>query len=598
MDDTRFPAQWIDVGEAAEITPGQPKLVRSGKHDLAVVRTDDQGLYAVANSCPHEGYPLVQGYVRDCTLTCPWHNFKFDLRDGKCLVGDEDVRSYPVREVDGRVHVDVCDGDPERFVDQRVVKLGEALEKRRLGQVSREVVRLLHAGVPPQRLVAVAATFDAKRAEYGSTHALAVAADVLTYLPRYLGVKAALPIMQAMELAAESGMGRREHEPVPANEPGPDLALARARFEAMVEAEDMAGAEALLRGALEQGAGADEIEPWFAAITSVHFLDFGHALIYRTKVFDLLAAVGWEAAPEVLTGLLRSIVYGTREDTLPRWKWIRESIARHEHRFFEWWAANRRVDVVVDNREPLIVALVDALVSGRREQVEAALVAALAESIGFAAIADAFVAAGSQRLLRFRVARDADVTTQHGWLDVTHCLTVASALRRALERSDDDKVIRLVFFVARFLADSAALDDDAAARSEPVAADRSLSTTDWLAAVRDAIGRRQADRAIELVAAAWSADPSFEAIEALREFAADLAVHDTYTRPIIAAHALKLARVAFEEATALRNTPWAAWPVLAFIRFAASPVRERNLERLVYEAERLVVHGHVPKTVV
>ncbi|MEO2091127.1 MAG: Rieske (2Fe-2S) protein, partial [Gemmataceae bacterium] len=37
---------------------------------------------AISNRCPHEGYPLHQGVLKQCVLTCNWHNWKFDLRDG------------------------------------------------------------------------------------------------------------------------------------------------------------------------------------------------------------------------------------------------------------------------------------------------------------------------------------------------------------------------------------------------------------------------------------------------------------------------------------------------------------------------------------
>jgi nitrite reductase/ring-hydroxylating ferredoxin subunit len=47
--------------------------------------------------CPHEGYPLAAGQVSpgDCVLTCNWHNWKFRLDTGECLIGGDHVRGYP-----------------------------------------------------------------------------------------------------------------------------------------------------------------------------------------------------------------------------------------------------------------------------------------------------------------------------------------------------------------------------------------------------------------------------------------------------------------------------------------------------------------------
>ncbi|MCH8899305.1 MAG: Rieske 2Fe-2S domain-containing protein [Acidobacteria bacterium] len=34
------------------------------------------------NCCPHQGYALLQGEVKEETLTCAWHNWKFELDQG------------------------------------------------------------------------------------------------------------------------------------------------------------------------------------------------------------------------------------------------------------------------------------------------------------------------------------------------------------------------------------------------------------------------------------------------------------------------------------------------------------------------------------
>jgi nitrite reductase/ring-hydroxylating ferredoxin subunit len=41
--------------------------------------------YAIDNSCPHRGGPLGEGELEDCIVTCPWHEFRFDVRTGKCI---------------------------------------------------------------------------------------------------------------------------------------------------------------------------------------------------------------------------------------------------------------------------------------------------------------------------------------------------------------------------------------------------------------------------------------------------------------------------------------------------------------------------------
>ena len=60
-------------------------------------------IYAIDNRCPHEGYPLSKGFTNDnCILTCNWHNWKFNLRTGECLFGEDNVRNYPINIENGK----------------------------------------------------------------------------------------------------------------------------------------------------------------------------------------------------------------------------------------------------------------------------------------------------------------------------------------------------------------------------------------------------------------------------------------------------------------------------------------------------------------
>src|SRR5918995_4652249 len=66
------------------------------KHTLAIFLYDSK-ICAIDNRCPHMGFPLNQGTVKDGILTCHWHHARFDLHNGGTF--DQwagDVESYPV----------------------------------------------------------------------------------------------------------------------------------------------------------------------------------------------------------------------------------------------------------------------------------------------------------------------------------------------------------------------------------------------------------------------------------------------------------------------------------------------------------------------
>src|SRR4051812_14960960 len=74
---------------------------------VALFYHNDQ-VYAVDNRCPHMGFPLDKGSVRDGILTCYWHYARFDVATGGTFDQfADDVRVFPVKILDDDVWVDV-----------------------------------------------------------------------------------------------------------------------------------------------------------------------------------------------------------------------------------------------------------------------------------------------------------------------------------------------------------------------------------------------------------------------------------------------------------------------------------------------------------
>ena len=95
--------EWLRVPLADLDAEGRAVVV--GKGDEIAVFLVDGKAHAVANTCPHEGNPLVEGEILGPTLTCAYHSWKFDLETGACLFGDEPVRRYPAEVHDAEIWI-------------------------------------------------------------------------------------------------------------------------------------------------------------------------------------------------------------------------------------------------------------------------------------------------------------------------------------------------------------------------------------------------------------------------------------------------------------------------------------------------------------
>ncbi len=97
----------IDLGPVGFIPPGEGRAFVVKDKTIAVFRQRDSRLFATDNACPHRGGPLADGIAGGGKVICPFHAWKIDLETGRCQGEDVTVRTYPVREVGGRIVVEL-----------------------------------------------------------------------------------------------------------------------------------------------------------------------------------------------------------------------------------------------------------------------------------------------------------------------------------------------------------------------------------------------------------------------------------------------------------------------------------------------------------
>ena len=84
------------VAHVDEMEPGSMKMAKVGERRVVVIRTAS-GFHALDNACPHQGFGLTTGSLDGELVTCQWHNWKFRVSDGACVIGEEDVPCHQVR---------------------------------------------------------------------------------------------------------------------------------------------------------------------------------------------------------------------------------------------------------------------------------------------------------------------------------------------------------------------------------------------------------------------------------------------------------------------------------------------------------------------
>jgi hypothetical protein len=392
----------------------------------------DERVFAIANRCPHEGYPLSEGTLGPgCVLTCNWHNWKFDLENGAALYGRDAVRTYPTAVRDGEILVDLSAPPADAQRERAMHGLEAAIADNDRQRMAREAARLVRAGFDAKEAIVHALTIRNHRLEDGMTHAHAAAADWLVLAARAKSLENHLVAMlEPLSHIAWDTEGAAEF---PYSER--ILPWKADAFLAAVEAEDEPSAVACVRGALADGISYPELRPAFAEAALAHYADFGHCAIYVFKAGQLIERLGHEVREPVLLSLARMLTRATREERLPEFRAYRRALA-------EWSdAATDRPRSENFAGQSVEGTLRQTLASSGREPRE---------------LYDALMGAAAFNLRHFDIAFDSATTNaiadNVGWLDFTHALTFANACRHLCSERPDlwpRAALQMALFVGR-----------------------------------------------------------------------------------------------------------------------------------------------------
>ena len=318
------------------------------------------------------------------------------------------MRTYPVKLQDGAVWLDLTDPPLAARRERVLTSLRSAFDDEDYERLARDLARLAVLGDPLDALRA-AVDWSWDHLEYGWTHAYAGMAGWLELRQeRADDTEAGLAaLLEGLAPLAEDCLRQGRH----AFAEG-ERAWSEADFLAAVEAEDEDTAVAYLRGAMGAGLHFAELERAFSTAALAHYADFGHSLIYTVKAGELIGQLGPSVEAPLLLSLLRSLIYATREDLIPEFRDYAAAL--------KGWGGDRAAPAPADYR-------------GLNERRALALTAAHG-SAPAPALYQALLGANAHNLLAFDIALqtriDQPVADNAGWLDVTHGITFAEAVRR------------------------------------------------------------------------------------------------------------------------------------------------------------------------
>ena len=408
---------WVAAVTLKQLKQSGRQVFKSGKKQIVVFEIDGN-IFACNNRCPHQGYPLIEGEVtKDCVLTCNWHNWKFDLTDGSTLVGGDTLRTYPTRVEGEQVYVEISDPPAEQIIEKSLRDLHASFDRHEYDRMAREIARLAQAGGDPLDALRKTILWTYEKFEYGTTHAVAAAADWLAY-------RDANPSDTALGLGAlVECVGHFAWDSRRENIHAFVQTVAKFNEDAFVNAierEDQDAAIAMVRGAFDNGLEYADLHKAFCQAALAHYQDFGHALIYVYKTGQLIDRLNDREVSLALTLLLtRSLVYATREDLIPEFKAYAPALDKWDREGM----ASLNEEEIRTGRTSQILDLISKSGGDPETLYDTGMQAAAWQMLHFD--------------LGFQAATDGAVSNNVNWLDFTHTFTFGNAVRKTCEMYPD-----------------------------------------------------------------------------------------------------------------------------------------------------------------
>src|SRR5215203_6555907 len=438
------------------------------KHTISIFLYDSK-IYAVDNRCPHMGFPLNKGTVKDGILICHWHHARFDLMNGGTF--DQwagDVTSFLVEIRNGNeVWVDVSppvvDTDSYHH-NQTLVQNG--LKHNLPLMIAKTVVAMLGKSRRNREdtnekdndgllnAFSVGLDFGSHYKQSGWGQGLTIHTCMMNMVP-YLDAEdrpyALYHGLSAVAQECASMPPRFKMSPLP--EPWPDLSTLKRWFRQFIESRDAQAAERCIVTAVRLGVDNRDIaDMLFAAATDHRYLDIGHVLDFTNKALEALDTAGWdnnnnnkELVESVLSSLVSGYANAERMEESNSWRYPIDLIDILEKAFKKlptaledgrrireqsekkkkWDQRNEPLTVLLGDDPQLIVnSLLDILSRGATEEELASIVAH----------------AAALRIAHFHTRNEFS-----DWDTSLHTFTYANAVHQGLRRITTPELLRGVF---------------------------------------------------------------------------------------------------------------------------------------------------------
>jgi 3-phenylpropionate/trans-cinnamate dioxygenase ferredoxin subunit len=101
-------SKWYEIIKTTDFPVGTRKVIDLEGTSILLLNLEGN-YYAIRNLCSHQNFPLEDGDIEDCIITCPLHGAKFSIQTGavKAPPAFEDIATYEVRVENDMIQINI-----------------------------------------------------------------------------------------------------------------------------------------------------------------------------------------------------------------------------------------------------------------------------------------------------------------------------------------------------------------------------------------------------------------------------------------------------------------------------------------------------------
>jgi nitrite reductase/ring-hydroxylating ferredoxin subunit len=417
-------SNFVRVAELKDVPEGTPKAVKVDGRSIALFQHQGS-VYATDNQCPHMGYPLTRGRVRNGVLTCDWHGWSYDMRGGGCFTGGcDDLDTFPVDVRDDAIYIDVSSGGSKRK-DAHFLLLKEGLLSEDNWTLSKAIAIMLAKGVSEQDTLKLVVRHLGRHIATGrgpneGGRELAMMVNGVKVARHYEPDDRLIPLMMAATGASGTAGDRPAVQPLP-----PPVTWEKLAHWVHVFTADKTweGIEKCLITARRLGGNDGQILPLlYDCALEPFFLGHTQNLPVLGFLAELLEEFGWDQSEELVCNLAAKIL-GRDRGAPEELRLAAIKMFEPINTLIDELALNSGADGTGSHDEDV---LAKGLVSGDLSQTFNSISEALKARMGIDRIVTTMVLLAADRMAR------TPVNLNPGWGSLSHELILSSSVRTAL----------------------------------------------------------------------------------------------------------------------------------------------------------------------